>query len=508
MSSSIQPGYRPNVREIINPYADLATLDGMDPPDSMQPLDYSAHATSGFIAGFFIAMRFISTLVVQGVRAGMTYGFSQIPQGLNGDITLNRVDAPHTFSDIGGGYGLTSVAAHRHNIGIELYYWGNREVSKEFVDMIKSLTGQVHGLPPGFSVSRVRELQDVWQLDRHDITVTGGDITVRTSDAAPGIDIDFWNKFVDRDEDTSVICRIHLEGHEGEASVNTWHHVGGFNGNAREGWFAVNTHHSDLRHPSNYPFRLLPKAYNAYGDEIARTWEPMYDQLGVEWKRQGIVGESKPKYYGRVHHFNLEEMLDIDDRSAADKFIRYYTIEFADLHGNVIQHANGGDPMHETDGVEFMSVYNTMFAPDFSSLYFSLAYYDRLPEISKARVMNFQGAEGNRQFQHLIDHVTVPEWGAAPRTIGTATANGLTFDYYTGRLSGDPTQSMRIRIKMYELTDVLIYKDESHHGPAVLRNDAEFAEMTLLVHDYSDMPVVDETLWAKKEDDLPFSPDI
>jgi hypothetical protein len=140
----------------------------------MQPLDYSAHDTSGFIAGFFIAMRFISTLVVQGVRAGMTYGFSQIPQGLNGDITLNRVDAPHTFSDIGGGYGLTSVAAHRHNIGIELYYWGNREVSKEFVDMIKSLTGQVHGLPPGFSVSRVRELQDVWQLDRHDITVTGG----------------------------------------------------------------------------------------------------------------------------------------------------------------------------------------------------------------------------------------------------------------------------------------------------------------------------------------------
>jgi hypothetical protein len=61
---------------------------------------------------------------------------------------------------------------------------------------------------------------------------------------------------------------------------------------------------------------------------------------------------------------------------------------------------------------------------------------------------------------------------------------------------------------MYELTDVLIYKDESHHGPAVLRNDAEFAEMTLLVHDYSDMPVVDETLWAKKEDDLPFSPDM
>lgn len=52
---------------------------------------------------------------------------------------------------------------------------------------------------------------------------------------------------------------------------------------------------------------------------------------------------------------------------------------------------------------------------------------------------------------------------------------------------------MMVKIRMYELNDVLIYKDESHHGPAVLRNDAEFAEVLVYVYDQDDaLPVIPE----------------
>lgn len=292
------------------------------------------------------------------------------------------------------------------------------------------------------------------------------------------------------DDEYTVTYRYYFDGLEGARDANNWHEVRGlwingthFNFNAAD----------EFEHPDFYPFTVAVRAYGPYGRYLGeKRFTFTEDESLDEYTKWTSISDGPKKAWdGKRFGYNLEVEMDVT-AAQVENLLRYYSVSFfTNPFGNLnrIDHVNEG--RHE----EPVALSNTAWmTPD--SLYQSAVQFNEFSRWVDAMSANWRVPDSifnprydlQQQARPLFDGIKALSHQDSPRMLGKAKANGLTFDYDTGMLSGVANSQTLVVIRMWDVNDVVILQREALNGPALVKHDAEPVTSWVMAYQGEELP--------------------